>query len=339
MPSSTRLGRALAASCFLTSVPRLAGAAELVARGPEGCPDARELVFRIERRISRPLEQAAPLRFDVNVEHSVAGYRALIDVTPGGFRRELVASDCEELADAVSIAVALALGSALAAPTEGSSHEAGPSEGQLSQGSAPLPVAAASALGVRQKEDVGADAALESSASLPEPSLSVWLVGDAGSLPAPAIGAGLGAEATWRRFELHVLATLLFEQETQVESARLADAGARLGLWTGSALGCTLPWGQRTALAPFVCLGFEVGRLSGVGTGVTEPHQGSALWLAPLVQLGAAWPIPDSALRLEVALLGAAPLNRDEFKLRDVGTVHQPNPWIGRLSFGVGLDL
>jgi hypothetical protein len=150
----------------------------------------------------------------------------------------------------------------------------------------------------------------------------------------------LGAEAAWRRFELHLLATLLFEQETQVESAPLARPGAKLALWTGAALGCTSPWGRdRTALTPFVCLGLEVGRLAGVGTGVPEPRRGGALWAAPLVQLGAAWNIPDSALRLDLALLGAAPLNRDEFKLRDLGTVHQPNPVIGRLSIGVGLDL
>jgi hypothetical protein len=100
------------------------------------------------------------------------------------------------------------------------------------------------------------------------------------------------------------------------------------------------PWGgDRTALTPFACRGVEVGRLGGVGTGVPEPRRGSALWLAPLVQLGAAWTIPDSALRLEVALVGAAPLNRDEFKLRNLGTVHQPSPAIGRLSVGIGVDL
>jgi hypothetical protein len=101
-----------------------------------------------------------------------------------------------------------------------------------------------------------------------------------------------------------------------------------------------LPWGRgRTALTWSVCLGFEAGRLEGAGVGVTEPRRGSAVWLAPLVQLGASWAVPDTALRLELALLGAAPLNRDEFKLRELGTVHQPSPGIGRLSLGVGVDL
>jgi hypothetical protein len=86
-------------------------------------------------------------------------------------------------------------------------------------------------------------------------------------------------------------------------------------------------------------LGLEVGRLSGEGVNVSEPRRGGALWLAPLVQVGAAWAVPDSGLRLQIALLGAAPLNRDEFMLRGVGAVHQPNPWIGRLSAGVAFDL
>jgi hypothetical protein len=288
-----------------------------------------------------PLPQAAPLRFDVSMEAAVAGHRARIVVTPGGHDRELVASNCEELADSVSIAVALALGSTLAAPSEDSMRPAPGTEVQR-QPELPEdgPATAAGAVGAREKDDSELDASLEGSASWPAHSLSIRLLADAGSLPAPAVGAGLGAGAAWRRFELHVLATVLFEQQTQVESSALAGAGAKLQLWTGSALGCTLPWGRgRTALTWSGCLGFEAGRLEGGGVGVSEPRRGSAVWLAPLVQLGASWAIPDTALRLELALLGAAPLNRDEFKLRELGTVHQPNPWIGRLSLGVGVDL
>jgi hypothetical protein len=341
MPSRMPLGLAVASSWLLAGLPVPVRAAELVARGPSGCPDARELEFRVERRMSMPLERAAPLRFDVTMEPAVSGHRASIVVAPGGLRRELVASNCEELADAVSIAVALALGSAPPAPPAGSGGEpAGTAEPLPPRGAEPAPPAAAGAMATSDEEDSMLSASLERSASLPDSSLSLWLLADAGSLPTPGVGAGLGAEAAWRRFELHVLATLLFEQETRVESATLARPGAKLALWTGAALGCTSPWGARgTAVTPFICLGLEVGRLAGVGTGVPEPRRGGALWLAPVVQLGAAWRIPDSALRLEVALLGAAPLNRDEFNLRDLGTVHQPSPAIGRLSFGVGLDL
>jgi hypothetical protein len=294
-----------------------------------------------------PLEQAAPLQFDVTMERSVSGLRARIEVTPGGLRRELAASNCEELADAVSIAVALALGSAAAASTvsASASAEASTIEGAGAAEQLPPqrpklpPSASAGAVATREKEDQGLDASRERSASFPEPSVSLWLLADAGSLPSPALGAAVGAEAAWRRLELHVLASLFFEQETQVESPALMRPGAKLELWTGSALGCTLLWSERTAVMPFVCLGLEVGRLSGVGTGVSDPRRGSALWVAPLAQLGTTWAIPDSALRLEIALLGAAPLNRDEFKLRDVGTVHQPNAGIARLSVGVGFDL
>jgi len=296
--------------------------------------------------MNMPLARAAPLRFEVTMEQATSGHRARIEVTPRGWRRELAAPDCEELADAVSIAIALALGNAATPSADGvesAAHDAAAPAPQLSE---PARTAAA-APGVAHRGDAaarpGEDASRQAPPALagafPEAAVSVWMLGDAGSLPSPAAGVGLGIEAAWRRLELRVLATLLFEQEVEVESTLPERAGARLGLWAGSALGCTLPWGERAALRPFACLGLEVGRLSGEGTGVSDPLRGGALWLAPQVHAGAAWAIPDSALRLQVALLGAAPLNRDEFTLRGIGAVHQPSPWIGRLSVGVGFDL
>lgn len=345
MFSSTRFGLALAAGHVAASVTGVARAAEVVARGPHGCPDAGELTFRVERRMNMPLAQAAPLRFDVTMEQATSGHRARIEVTPRGWRRELAAPDCEELAEAVSIAIALALGNVATPSADGAESDAHDTTA-LPQPSEPARTAAA-ATGVAHTGDAatrpGEDAARQAPPALagafPEASVSVWMLADAGSLPSPAAGVGLGIEAAWRRLELRVLATLLFEQEVEVESTLPERVGARLGLWTGSALGCTLPWGERAALRPFACLGLEVGRLSGEGTGVSDPLRGGALWLAPQVHVGAAWAIPDSALRLQVALLGAAPLNRDEFTLRGIGAVHQPSPWIGRLSAGVAFDL
>jgi hypothetical protein len=234
----------------------------------------------------------------------------------------LVAADCGRLVDAVSVAVALALG---AADTEGS----------LPSRSPELPESA----GV-EEQTANADApppARTAEAWLP--SLSLWLVGDAGSLPDAGMGAALGAEIEWRKFQLRAVGTLLFEQQTRMAPTATARApGAKLELFTGGVLGCTAPFASlRAPLAPLLCLGAELGRIGGVGTGVTAPRRGSALWVAPLVQVGGLWAIPGTSLRLGITLAAAAPLKRDAFTLRDVGTVYQPPNVVGRI--GLGLDL
>jgi hypothetical protein len=47
--------------------------------------------------------------------------------------------------------------------------------------------------------------------------------------------------------------------------------------------------------------------------------------------------LPGSALRLGVMLMAAAPLNRDEFALNGITTVHQPPSVVGRLSLGIDI--
>jgi hypothetical protein len=70
---------------------------------------------------------------------------------------------------------------------------------------------------------------------------------------------------------------------------------------------------------------------------VTAPRRGSTLWVAPLVQIGGFWAIPGTSLRVGITLAAAAPLKRDAFTLRDVGTVYQPPNVVGRV--GLGLDV
>lgn len=309
---------------------RPAQAADLTASGPRECADAVELSFRIERAIGMPLAEAAPLAFEVVMERTAAGHVAHIGVTGAApetarLTRELNAADCGKLVDAVSVAIALALGAADPSPvadTAASIESAGDAG------------ARAAAAGTDADDDESLAAA---SPSL-TPSISLWLLGDAGSLPSPSLGAALGAELGWSKLELRALGTLLFERETHVESPSLPAPGAKLQLITGALLACTAPFGNlRARLAPFACVGAELGRLSGVGTGVASPRRGSALWAAPVVQVGAGWAVPDTALGLGVGLVVAAPLARDEFALRDIGTVHRPPSVVGRLTAGVSI--
>ena len=332
----------LALGLALGGGTRPANAAELTATGPRECADAVELSFRVERAIGMSLVQAAPLAFEVVMERTAAGHVARIGVTGAApeatrFTRELSGTDCEKLVDAVSVAIALALGAADPSPdgdaalsTERANTRsmAAAASGAPTSGAAPAHAAA----------DAGDDESRTTARPSAAPSLSLWLLGDAGSLPHPSLGAALGAELGWSKLELRALGTVLFERETQVESPSSPAPGAKLQLITGGLLACAAPFGSlRATLAPFACFGAEIGRLSGVGTGVASPRRGSALWAAPLVQVGAAWAVPDTALGLAMALVAAAPLARDEFALREIGTVHQPPSVVGRLSVGVSV--
>jgi hypothetical protein len=327
---------------ILASVARVAHAAELSVRGPAECVDAEELSFRIERSIGMALGAAAPLRFEVEMERSEAGHRARIEVRMAGspdvaMQRSLTADNCDKLASAVSVAIGLALGarepSLASADSERAVLPAADAEAHAGGGAA-----SGAATRSREPSDASTDAPTHEAGWAPKPALSLWTLADVGSLPSPALGVALGAEVSFRRFALRALGTLLLEQQAHVAGAAAAGPGAKLELMTGALLGCVGPFGDaRAALAPLACLGVELGRLTGSGTGVSFPRSGSALWAAPVAQLGAVWSIPQTSLQLSSALLAAAPLNRDQFALGGIGSVHQPPPLVGRWSLGVGV--
>jgi len=322
---------------WVASAGGLAQAAELTAQGPRECSDVTDISFRVERSIGMPLAHAAPLTFDIVMERAVSGYVAHLRATGESgtaMQRELAAADCRELVEALSIAVSLALGVGDDGATSGARLESSDAvAAQLAPPSQPAPAMPAPG-------DDGAGQGPTLDGAVPVPSLSLWLVADAGSLPKLGAGASLGAEVAWGKFQVRASGTLLFEQQTRVEAIGSPAPGARLDLITGALLGCTAPFAQlRGALAPLLCVGAEVGRLTGNGTGVASPRQGSALWAAPLVQAGGFWTIPGTSLRLGLLALAATPLRRDEFTLRGVGTVYRPPSLIGRLSLGFDVTL
>jgi hypothetical protein len=79
------------------------------------------------------------------------------------------------------------------------------------------------------------------------------------------------------------------------------------------------------------CVGIELGRIHAAGFGVTEPGEGSELWVAGLAGGLLTWaPVPAIAvgLRVDVAL----PATRPVFVLQGVGSVHQPGSVAGRVA-------
>lgn len=322
----------------------VAAAAELEAHGPAECPDGVELGFRVERNVKVPLAQAPPVHFVVQMENGSPGYVARISATGAAGKetkeRVLSGADCSQLADAVVVAITLALGASAPVTEQPGSGE--PTRSQSSPDPpAPTSMGPASTEPARTEpsgaDTGGAPATNEAKSSALRPSLSVSVLADAGSLPAPGLGMALGAQLGWGRLELRALGTMLFEQHKELPG--VPPPGADLQLFAGSLLACTSVIGAPGSVFTLpVCLGLELGRLRGVGTGVADPRSGGALWAAPRVDLEARWRPPQTDLSIGLGLAGATPLERSRFALNEIGTVYRPPSVVGRLSLSLGLS-
>jgi len=166
------------------------------------------------------------------------------------------------------------------------------------------------------------------------PVLAASAIVDVGSLPEPALGVGLEVAVRESRWALRVAGTWLFDQHVALRNETGAP-GAELGFLMGSLSGCAVPLGSyRENSAVFVCAGWELGRLTAAGEGVSAPRASHQLWTAPRLEAGLSVAVPDTALRLSMQLAAAVPLKRDDFFLRDLGDVHEVPGVVGRFALG-----
>jgi hypothetical protein len=179
----------------------------------------------------------------------------------------------------------------------------------------------------------------EGSGASPTVSALVAVVGDTGSLPAVGLGPALGIDVAWTGLELRALGLLLPSTQGSIDADDPTSPGADIQLVTGAALVCIPLATNATALVIAACAGGEVGRLSGRGTRVDRPYSSAAWWWAARADVAARWTLPVEALAIELVLTAAAPLSREEFVLRDIGSVHQPANVIARASLGLRVEL
>jgi hypothetical protein len=322
-----RLGlvTAFAASLATLAASLTVRAADIVLDAGAGCADSGELEFQVERALGQPLAQVSSARFLVHVQPVPAGFRAELEIAedaaaaPRGFRT-LAASTCDELTQQVALAIALALGE----------HAVEPARAEPS-GAPPSPSSRETAASAEASSELEPDTA----SSGPALAASAWLIGDTGTLPAMAWGLGVGAGLGWPAFELRALGTLLPERKGSVDPGDPRSAGAEIGLLAGGVMACLPLALNHAALELSACAGGELGALSGSGTGVSTPYHQRTLWAAARFDAAARWMLPHTALAIEALLTAAAPLSRDEFVLRDIGSVHRPESVLGRAALGL----
>ena len=312
-------GSACATALGLWLLPATAAASELSWAGPADCDQREQLLFQVERALSVPLSEVAAFQFQVHVERTTPDARARLLVRTASesraSERVLVAPSCSKLVDTLAVAMALAVEAAVSPPeAQADSGPAQPSPPQLDEQAPNTPDADAVSARVWRA--------------------ALWLTGDSGSLPAPGLGAALGLELGWPSVQLRALATLWLEQHTSL--AQQPALGGDLGLATGALLACTSPLGAPgDALALSLCAGGELGRLSGSGTGVVDPHDGQSLWAAARAEAALYWTVPTSRLRLGAQLSLAVPIVRDDFVLDEIGALHRPASLSGRAGLGI----
>jgi hypothetical protein len=319
-----------------------AAASDLSWSGPPECRESEQLSFQVERALGAPLANTGHLHLQVHIARVSPDARALLRIAgeeSGAANadlkeRLLVASNCATLVDTLAVAIALAVEAELPAtgplpaPTRAIPRLAVPASEPVAVSSAPVVADSAPA-----QEPAAERAALA-------PSVTALLVADLGSLPHGALGTAIGVELGGARWQLQLLGTVWFEQHTVLGASSLASAGADVNLATGALLGCTDPFGAGAqALSMSLCAGWEMGRLSGTGAGVNRPRSANALWLAPSLQAELAYRIAGSRLSLNARAGAALPLDRDEFVLDGLGTVHQPSSLAARAGLGVAVAL
>ena len=316
--------------CFVlaTAAAASARAADLTWKAPAGCPESDALRWRVEEALGTTLAEAAPLHFSAKVEQKTAKRWVVgLDVTSDSSEneaqhRELEAPSCDELVQAVSVAIALALGADPAKP-EPPALEPKPLPPEP-----PAPPEPES----KGSPHLTRDAVPKNKS---EPSQSYWLAAelgpafDIGSLPglAPGIQASVvaGKRAVGGKLALIAL--------PNQEKTTAGNPGGAFTLVATTAAVCGVSPHATTVVR--LCVGSEFGRLSGKGENTTRSWTGSSSWVAPELDLTGSWPLFGDSLRLYGTGELAIPLIRKEFIVEHYDVIHRPGKVIGRLGAGL----
>jgi hypothetical protein len=306
------------------------GALSLKWEAPGDCQRADTVSAQVESLIGRPLTSVEAPSFEVNVTPTGKGFRlelVTLDEARGTrSSRTFEGGGCASVTDAAGVAMALAI-RAQAEAEKSPDTQASAADVQREEPRAPpQQPAAPSQVSAKPVPAAGAEVAVNPRVQM---ALAAAVILDTAALPhpAPGVAVAVGARVSALRGELQGLALLPNETE--------ASAGGRgeFGLLAGALLACyerSEVVGTATAAA---CVGVEVGRMSGEGSGVTNPDVGDAPWWAARAEVGAVLRA-SRGLGFAVRAGIAAPVSRPRFELDGV-ELHRPAALTLRAALGV----
>jgi hypothetical protein len=292
---------------FAAQIALPAEAAGLRWQAPRECDRAAYVAEQVEGLVGQKLESVDELEFDVTVTGQRDGTFELLLVTrtqgesePG--KRSFVAQTCAAVADAAAVAIAMTIRG-----THPQANDApAPAEPATTLPAEPTPTPAAPPAPRPAEPEIRTKTAA-----------LVALGGVVDTAALPAVAFGVAATAAIRRssFRVEIAGTLLPSSTADLGDGRTG----RFSLIAGAALICL----DRTLekFATLGCVGYELGSISGAGSGVSSPDEGSALWQAVRLEVGGGVAVSDG-FRLLARLGGAIPTTRREFELAGV-VVHE----------------
>lgn len=305
------------ASLGLTTTAR---AATLRFSVPSDCDPRADVIEDVERLIGRSLDEV-DAEFDIRITaRKKGGYELLISNPRSGkdAERRLAGDTCAEIGNAASVTLAIAI--RLDAEPEAEPEPAATQQRAPTAPARPAPPQPVRDAVPRPRPPGGANPA-------PFALLGLSAVVDTGALPAVVGGGELSAGIGWRSVRFLALGTFLAPASASLAHGR----GGEFRLFAASPLVC---FERPRSFSVRGCLGFELGRLSGEGTGVARTRLGSALWAAPRGDAGVTFALADGLAG--VAGLGLLmPLSRPPFVLDAGEAVHRSAAFDLRGRLGV----
>jgi len=306
-------------------------AATLTIDAPEGCVDLATLQEDVAALIGRPLGDVADAdfhlvlarvptpreRWHLKLEAREREQRS--QDAPVIHVRELDARNCDELAEAAALAVAVsvrALDASVnatlpAASRDPLAHQQGNSAPSVGVATARAP---GFAIAPAQPDWRGL--------------LTVAMTGDAGELP----GTGLGLRAGGGLARGALRGALTVGWLPPRDSLMSTGSGGRFQLAFAALDACIAP--QRGRWTFLGCVGGEVGAYGAEGVGVARPSSRMAFWRAGRAAVGATLDLGGPvAFSLELGAI--VPLSRPAFVLDGTLPVYRPAPVAARLSVGL----
>lgn len=323
-PSRRTTGLTFAALCVLVEP---ASAATLTWSAPPSCPSEAEVQEHLVRELGTKLASASGVSFEAVATKQRTGFQLELTTREAGALRErrIQAKSCEELLEAMAVAVSLAL-QAAAESVEPPAPEA---QAPTSEPDLAEPVAATPRVPTPAKPPPSPD----SNAWRLRPLGGVGAVIDVGAFPQP--GFGVQGFLGIRLSDFKLIGSGGFFPEHS--ASLVGSAGARFMLSFGGASACYTP--QNSVWELGACVGAELGSLAATGTNVRNPRATSSLWAAANA---AAWfTVRPRATGWGVFVSPGVvvPLHRPPFVLTELGLVHQPASLGFRGLAGLELEL
>ncbi|MCA9598280.1 MAG: hypothetical protein KC776_33440 [Myxococcales bacterium] len=262
-------------------------------RAEDGCPSREAIVEQLGSRSRRLVEtRRGGIPVSISLTHAGTRYEGRSRVAlPDGVRvRSLDGATCEEVADALTLIVALNLD-----PDAGSDVSAADRQPDAPKPEPPPAPKPAPAPGLQWRAALGGGVGVRGGA-VPNPGPALFAFAEADSEH-----SGDGIAPSFRLSLAHVSG----------EQRGLEGTGEFS--WTAVALeACPLRAPDHGVWSVRPCAAFEVGGLHAEGRNVTLPRSPTRLWLAPALLARGAWRITP-LLRLEANLGASFPLTRPTF--------------------------